>query len=381
MQNMTSENNRISKKYQIYLICVVSIAFFALSFLCWFLETDSYSESERRVLANKPVVSVESIQNGKFMTAFEEYATDRFPFRDHFRRLKAVSQLGLFRQNDNNDIYLADGYVSKLEYPMRLYMLQNAVQKFESLYQQYMSEFSGKLYLAVIPDKNYYLAEKNGYLSMDYSAFFDYMQENTKEFMEYIDVTELLSIEDYYKTDTHWKQECLVGEGSVSEAIAEAMGNTLTWQYEKMVSEYPFYGVYYGQSALPLEPDTLIYLDNDMLRACTVTSFDTGKPVQKEVYNLQKLDSKDPYEMFMAGSDALLVVENPNASGDKELVVFRDSFGSSLIPLLIENYKKVTLVDIRYINSNLLGEYIVFADQDVLFLYSTLVLNSSTSFK
>ena len=378
---MTSENNVTVKKYQIYLICIVSIVFFVLSFLCWFTETDSYSESERRVLASKPVVSAESIKTGKFMTAFEEYTTDRFPFRDGFRRLKAVSQLGMFRQKDNNDIYLADGYVSKLEYPMRPYMLQHAVQKFESLYQKYMSGFSGKLYLAVIPDKNYYLAENNGYLTMDYSAFFDYMKVNTREFMEYIDVTELLSIEDYYKTDTHWRQECLVGEESVSAAIAEAMGNTLTWQYEEIVSEYPFYGVYYGQSALPLEPDKLTFLDNDLLRACKVTSYDTGKPVQKEVYNLQKLNSRDPYEMFMAGSDALLVVENPNATDDKELVVFRDSFGSSLIPLLIESYKKVTLVDIRYINSNLLGEYIAFADQDVLFLYSTLVLNSSTSFK
>jgi hypothetical protein len=85
--------------------------------------------------------------------------------------------------------------------------------------------------------------------------------------------------------------------------------------------------------------------------------------------------------MFLAGSDALLVIENPNATTDKELVVFRDSFGSSLLPLLIESYTKVTVVDIRYISSNLLGNFLEFNDQDVLFIYSTLVLNSSTSFK
>ena len=59
-------------------------------------------------------------------------------------------------------------------------------------------------------------------------------------------------------------------------------------------------------------------------------------------------------------------------------MIFRDSFGSSLAPLLIEGYEKITLVDIRYMHSNLLPNYIEFTDQDVLFLYSTMVLNSSS---
>ena len=96
---------------------------------------------------------------------------------------------------------------------------------------------------------------------------------------------------------------------------------------------------------------------------------------------MKELDGKDPYEMFLAGSDALLVIDNPNATTDKELIVFRDSFGSSLLPLMMESYAKVTVVDIRYISSSLLGNFIEFKDQDVLFLYSTLVLNSSTAFK
>ena len=62
---------------------------------------------------------------------------------------------------------------------------------------------------------------------------------------------------------------------------------------------------------------------------------------------------------------------------DKELLLFRDSFGSSLAPLLVENYKKITLIDIRYMSSKLLGEFIEFGDQDVLFLYSTVVLNQN----
>ena len=99
------------------------------------------------------------------------------------------------------------------------------------------------------------------------------------------------------------------------------------------------------------------------------------------MYDLSKAISKDPYELFLCGNSALITIENPNALTSKELIVFRDSFGSSMVPLLATGYSKVTLIDIRYINSGMLGGFVKFKDQDVLFLYSTLVLNSSTSFK
>ena len=58
-------------------------------------------------------------------------------------------------------------------------------------------------------------------------------------------------------------------------------------------------------------------------------------------------------------------------------LIFRDSFGSSIVPLLVPFYKKITLVDLRYINMNLVNNYITFNNQDVLFLYSTLIVNNS----
>ena len=365
------------KKSNLILVCVMAAFFFGMAFMCWGKETDEYSDSERRVLADFPDLTEETVKSGKFMKEFETYTLDQFPFRDSFRSIKALAQFGIFHQKDNNDIYLVDGYVSKLEYPLNEYMLDNTGKKFQSLYDDYMADKDVNLYFAIVPDKNYYLAEENGYLSMDYEYFYNKMHEQTS-YMTGIDIRDLLTMEDYYKTDTHWKQECLL---DVADKIAESMGNTLEWEYEEVTAEQPFYGVYYGQSALPLKPDTLKYLTNDKLDACTITSYDTGMPVEKEIYDLKELDGKDPYEVFLAGSDALLVIENPNATTDKELVVFRDSFASSLLPLLLESYTKVTVVDIRYIHSSMLGNFVDFSNQDVLFLYSTLVLNSSTSFK
>ena len=365
------------KKSKYYLVIVVAAVFFGLTFLNWFGAKEEYSYSERRVLADFPEATQKNILSGKFMTEFETYSLDQFAFRDSFRSLKAKAQLGIFRQKDNNDIYMAGDYVSKIEYPLKDAMMDFAGKKFKSLYDTYMAGTDVKLYFSIVPDKNYFLAEKNGYLALDYDELYAAMQERT-DYMEFIDIRNLLGIEDYYRTDTHWKQECIL---DVAQYISEAMGNELQWNYEKIVSDQPFYGVYCGQSALNFKPDTLTYLNNDQLKACTVTSYDTGVAAEKPFYDIKALDGKDPYEMFLAGSDALLVIDNPNATTDKELIVFRDSFGSSLLPLMVESYAKVTVVDIRYISSSLLGDFIEFTDQDVLFLYSTLVLNSSTAFK
>ena len=85
--------------------------------------------------------------------------------------------------------------------------------------------------------------------------------------------------------------------------------------------------------------------------------------------------------MFLSGSLSLLTIKNPHARTGKKLVLFRDSFGSSIAPLLISGYAQIDLVDIRYIHPDHLGRYIDFDACDVLFLYSTLVLNHSDAIK
>lgn len=383
-------------KKKLYYIGLVAIVFLCLSLWAWFKVPETHSEAERRPLATIPSVSVEKIENGEFMTDFEDYSLDQFPLRDKFRSLKAFVKLRILGQKDNNDIYFADGHLSKLEYPMNENMLVLAGEKFETLYNSYMKGTDVNLFFSIVPDKNYYLAKDNGYLSMDYDAFFDKMQDLTP-YMEFIDLREQLRLEDYYYTDTHWKQENLLPvanklvsamnklQRKVTSVYDSADQQILNWQYEKKLATEKFNGVYVGQSALQVKPDTLQYLTNEKLEACTVTSNSTGKAKEISMYALDKVDGKDSYEMFLNGTEALITIENPNvesnALSDKELVVFRDSFGSSLIPLLVENYKKITVIDIRYMDSSVIGNFVEFTNQDVLFLYSTLVLNASSALR
>ena len=309
------------------------------------------------------------------MTEFESYTLDQFPFRDSFRTLKATSDFYLFRQSTNHDVYIVDGYVSKLEYPMREEGIDRAAGRFKYVYDKYMKDTDAKVYFSVIPDKNFFLAEENGYLFMDYNTFFKKVKEKT-DFMEYIDITGILTLQDYYKTDTHWRQERIK---HVAERIGKQMGTELNLEYEEKTLEHPFYGVYHGQLALPLPAEEMNYLTNKMLEECVVYDYQNGKSIG--IYDMEKAYGKDPYEMFLSGALPLLTIENPDADTKKELILFRDSFGSSIAPLFAEGYAKITLVDIRYIHPDLLERYIEFDDQDVLFLYSTLVLNHGETIK
>ena len=95
------------------------------------------------------------------------------------------------------------------------------------------------------------------------------------------------------------------------------------------------------------------------------------------VYNTSKLSSPDKYDVFLSGMQGLLTVENSNAPQKRELVIFRDSFGSSLTPLMLENYSKITLVDMRYASSGAWSQLIDFKNCDVLFIFSPDILNQS----
>ena len=343
-----------------------------IAIFAWLSPAKSHSTAERRPLAQFPEISTQQLISGKFMSDFESYTLDQFPLRDGFRSLKAQFHYNILRQKDNNGIYLAEGHAAQLEYPLNEASVDHAFSVFQKISDKYLQ--NSNVYLAVVPDKGYYLAEKNGYPAMDYAALFE--KAASTPYATYVDLTDTLSIDDYYRTDTHWRQEALI---PTANKICNAMQIATPTNLTEKAADVPFYGVYHGQAALPLAADTLYTMESDLLSSCKVMNYETGK--YGSVYDEAKLESDDLYEVFLSGSVSLLTIENPNAETDKELILFRDSFGSSLAPLLVQGYKSVTLVDIRYISSAMLDRFLDFHGQDVLFLYSTLILNSGRSLK
>ena len=356
------------------IICVIMAVFIGgFSALAYFAPKDEYSLWERRQLAKFPELSIDTIFNASFMNSFEKYATDNFSLRDDFRRIRAIWDKIAFFKLDTNDLYLKDGYIVKSEYPLKHQSLDNALSKFAFIREKYLDE-NNKVYFSLIPDKNYFAAGEE-YLSFDYNEMAEYMA-NGMDYASYIDIFELLQLEDYYKTDTHWRQENLL---DVAEKLMDEMGADYSGEFTENTLDKDFYGVYYGQAALPVPPEEIKYLTSDVIDGCTVFDYENNK--ETDIYDMEKAESNDPYEMYLSGPISLMEINNPAQDNGRHLVIFRDSFGSSIAPLLVEGYSKITLVDIRYISSHYIGSFVDFEGADVLFMYSSLVLNNTEMFK
>ena len=366
----------MKKTRTIGMILLVAI-WAALAIALWFGPKSDYTNAERRKLAQMPKLSASALFRGEFSEKFEDFTLDQFPLRDTFRQVKSRFHYYGLNQADNNGIYLVDGTVVKLEYPLNAVSVSYALGRLQYLHERYLADTDCKIYASMIPDKGYYLAEANGYPAMDYAALEKAFQDGLP-FAKYLDIKDALMAEDYYRSDTHWRQEKLL---AVAQILCKGMGAQMPAEgdYTPVTLEPPFYGVYFGQAALPIKPETLTILQSDWLDDCTVTDPITGAVSQ--VYNMEKTESSDLYDVFLSGAQPLLTIENPHGDAERELVIFRDSYGSSLAPLLLGGYSKVTLVDIRYLHPDQVGDFVSFQNQDVLFLYSTLILNSGRSLK
>lgn len=342
-----------------------------------------YSAAERRRLAKMPEISFKSAIDGSYVNAIETYLLDHFPYRDKFRGFKALYAANVLMQKENNGIYIADGHASKLEYPLNEAGVEKNIDMALSLQGMYFPE--NRMFYTVIPDKNYFIADKNGYPHIDYSKMLAQLSGGFGGKAQYIDIISQLTIDDYYKTDAHWRQEKI---GGAADALLKGMGVAdagfdIGAYEQKMIED--FYGVYRGQAALPFPAENIIYLENEATQNAYV--YDVESKSGKTVYQPQLSNSLDAYDVYLGGARSLLIISNDKLKseeaswGKKRLIMFRDSFGSSLAPLLLGYYDEIVLVDLRYMSAGMIGEYVDFADADVLFAYNTLIWNNGSILK
>lgn len=352
------------------IISIIFVSFLVCFFVLNLFTSDiDISKNERRKLQQFPKVSVDDIKDASFMEDFDKYALDQFVYRDVFRSIKANINYNIFQKLDNNGIYVENDYIFKSEYPTNIKSIDNFINKVNKV-GDYLTE-DNNVYYAIIPDKNYYL-NSDKYLNVDYDLLYEKVQAIPYQYIEFRDI---LSLDDYYKTDTHWKQQNL---DKVVNRLGSYMNFSIDTKYHE--NKYsPFYGVYYGQAALNKGYDELIYLTNDIIMNSKVRYLEDSK--SNSVYPKYKLDGLDKYDIFLGGASSFIEIENQDNTSGRELVIFRDSFSSSLTPLLIEAYSKITLIDTRYITSDNYLDMIDFSNQDVLFLYSTLIVNNSSTLK
>ena len=103
-----------------------------------------------------------------------------------------------------------------------------------------------------------------------------------------------------------------------------------------------------------------------------MTCIDNGKTnVYDSLYVRDFLETKDKYSGFTGRNVPVVTIET-DVDTDRSLLIIKDSYAHSLVPFLSKHYSKITMLDIRYINTDIsrivkLDEY-----QQVIFMYNAI---------
>lgn len=345
---------------------IVQIMIVMMFVMTIFLPKKSFSQNENRYLQQLPLVTIENILSGKFMTAMTDYVADHFPLREELLNVKTniFKILGVIRQN--NVYYASDNYlIEEYQKPLNNEKIVRVVNRFINNNSFVHYDFM------LVPTSSYILKNKLPLYNLNYDEeeTLNYFKNNIQA--NYIDVTNsLLSNNDkdiYYRTDHHWTSY------GAYYAYLEYCNkkNLLPNNYSFVTVSNDFYGTLYSKVLdKTIKPDTI-------MKAIDNNSYMVEYPsnITSSLYNDSYLQEKDQYSYFLNSNQSLIIITNNNVS-DKELLVIKDSYANSFIPLIASHYSKIHVIDPRYYKkkiSTYMEENNIY---NVLFLYNVGTLDN-----
>lgn len=323
----------------------------------YLLPKSTFSEMEKRYLAQSPDLRWETIFSGTWSSQAENYLTDHVPCRNLFVGINAYVELLAGRQR-LKDVWLEDGKL--LEAPVA--MDEQVISQNMSVINAFAETLERKVYLMVVPSAGW-AAGVEGYTDDDtLNAVYAAAGENVCT----IPVEDIYSgrPELYYNTDHHWTSR---GAYDGYVAYAQAVGREYrTAENFDVTAVGGFQGSTYSRSALWLTPPESIELWQGSSQLIVTNAETEG--IHPGIFYLERLEEADKYTVFLDGNHSTVRIQNPEKEG--KLLVIRDSYSNCLGGFLAESYGEVVLIDLRYYRQavSALAEQEAF--DDILVCYS-----------
>ncbi|MBQ0041800.1 MAG: hypothetical protein KBS85_00580 [Lachnospiraceae bacterium] len=367
--------------------------------LLFALPDREYSEAENRYLKGKPQVTFSNLFDGSYMDDVNEYLTDQFPFRDAWISLQSGMQQALGKKQINGVYLAADNYlIAQYDSPQNTDRIKNTFQKFAKAVSEKREDVSK--YLMLVPSAITIYADKlpeyagNASQVDTINEIYDYVSEleseSASEDVATVDVYGYLMRSDiqsqtadkqlFYKTDHHWTT---IGAYYGYQALCERMGIVPLSidEYDRQYVTYDFHGTYSARVNLPGEKGDAICLFNRKQEKLKVLYEDSGE-ITDSLYNLEYLEKKDKYSLFLNNLHPLVVVEIENNNTGKNLVLVKDSYANSLIPFLTAHFDIIYVFDPRYYKGSISDFIMEHAEvTDVLVLYNMSTIDTDTGIR
>lgn len=342
-----------------------------------------FSETENRILTQKPEWSMESLLDGSYGEAYESYATDQFVSRDTWVMFKTQMDI-LMQKKVINGVYLAeDGYLLEQHLPEDYD--QALIDKRLDQLQELIAHYPRTLVM-LVPTADNILAEKlpEYAVSYDQSQLLAQVRERIGE-DRLIDVfsalTEHKEEQIYYKSDHHWTTlGAYYGYMQWTQAV-DYPPRSYDPQDLLTVSD-SFLGTLHSRVNLPMEPDEIQIFPRTTKREVKIV-YDFSKE-SNSYYEPSYLEGKNQYGYFLDDNHAFVEIDTAYSANGKELFLIKDSYANSLIPLLAPHYEKIYVVDLRYYNGSLfslMDQYVTHDRVSVLVVYNCIHFMEDFSYR
>ena len=328
----------------------------------------TFSDSENRMLAQRPEITWRALADGSFGEQLESWYDDQAAGRDRWLSL-SFSMRRLLGVREISGVYLgADDYlIQTAEQPdeAQLEKTEEAVLAFAAQYPDV------RMTAAIVPNACGVLTQKLPADApvADQRAQIDAIDAALSG-VQAVNVTDALRAHSaealYYRTDHHWTS---LAARYAFEALAPSLG------IEDPVSGYTVYpvsdsfeGTLSAKTGSHAAKDMVsIYVpETDVQYA--VTYADTQKTVCS-LYDRAKLAEKNQYEVFFGGNHARVDIRTTADTG-RTLLLFKDSYANCFVQFLTPYYDRILMIAPRYSYDDLGALMRREAPTDVLFLYN-----------
>lgn len=364
-------------KMPLFIIISILIACFSIADIL--SEDRDFSASENRYLEKFPTLTAGTVISGDFSKNYETYITDQFLYRDAFITMKSLSETALLKTENNDIIYGSEGFLFPKFYKFDNKVLQANLASID----RFAAAMTAPVAVMIIPskyhplidcvpagvpfvDQNFYISEINNYLSAnaDIVNAKDILTVNSQRYI-------------FYRNDHHWTN---YGAWLAYCQFAPIAGFTpFEYESKQILTSNGFLGTnYYKCHRLTPKADTVEYYDID------IRSLTADDAVYDSLYNAEQFFERDKYSAFIQGHNGLTIIETEHSAEKAgSILIIKDSFANSLIPMLCEHYNTIYAVDPRFYNHQL--GYSRFAEinfDQILIIYSfeTLAAPSGINF-
>ncbi len=369
------------KRNNFYVVFGITFAaiVLAMAVSLFVLPEKAYSDREDRALAHFPVLTSESLKTGLFRSEIEEFARDQFVFRDLASNIRGGTGQILGNRESNGIFLLESGRMAEsftAPDEGRTIAFRNALTRFAASRQDV------NLYFLLAPTAiGFYVDELPKYASTgDQNAYIDEILGTLPENVEAIDVRaafreELNRTELYYRTDPHWT---MGGARIAAAALLLKTGCSvrLSGVFGKVTDS--FVGALAQKSGFTPELAdgiTVYQIGQDPERDFYFTvRYADEQTESASVYYTPALSGRDPYQVFLGKPTSRITIRT-SIETEKRLLLVKDSFANEIVPLLLDSYAIIEIVDPELYQRDLNALIEEQEITDVVFLYNANTLS------